>query len=112
MNDKYQFQQQKDEIRQRFYVVLQKLKITNKTFAQEIGVSPSEITEYLKGRTNDLPCNWILALNNIYSVEIDWLLSGVSGVNVTFSHQEKHNEKTLKSDIEYLAMLYGCTKEL
>lgn len=63
-------------MRDRLKDLMSELDVTQSSFAKEIGLTPSAITDYLKGRANSLSSTVLAQISERYKVSLNWLLTG------------------------------------
>lgn len=56
--------------------LLEKLKLTQKEFAKQLGVSSSTVTEVIQGRTKSFNYEVLVKIKELYNVNLTWLLTG------------------------------------
>lgn len=59
----------------RVKLLINKQKLTQKKFAQSIGISPARLNNYFAGISN-IPTDLIVKIAQLYNVDLNWLMNG------------------------------------
>jgi len=63
-------------MRDRLSSLIQFSGLSQKEFAESVGISGSAITEFIKGRSKKLTSETLSNINEKYNININWLLTG------------------------------------
>lgn len=74
---------------ERLKLLIKALGMNQKEFAESIGVTNSNITEIIKGRSQGFGSSTLAIVSRIYNVNLHWLLIGEGEM---FLQKEKQNE--------------------
>lgn len=60
----------------RLKILIDTLELSQKAFAEKLGISPNVLTELFKGRSKGLSEQTLIAIANEFKVNLNWLLTG------------------------------------
>ena len=86
-----------EELTERIQELIEQTGLSNKSFAEKVGVSPAIISHITSGR-NKPSLNLIQQITNVYTnVNIDYLLSGRGSL---YSQQGERHQKSIDTDVK------------
>ncbi|MBE8363463.1 helix-turn-helix domain-containing protein [Leptospira borgpetersenii] len=84
--------------------LIEALGITQAEFAKEIGMTPQGFSNFMTGRTLEIPSKSLKKAREVYFVNLDWWLSGSGEMFISSeefrSHQELDNDFVLLNRIK------------
>lgn len=74
----------------RVKLLIQQKKLTQKKFAESIGISPARLNNYFAGLSS-IPPDILVSVSNVYNVDLNWLLTGEGDMYINDRAREDSN---------------------
>ena len=87
-------------MRDRLKQLLSTMGINQSTFASSIGLTPSAITDFFKGRSSGLSSTALVKVVGQYNVNLNWLLTGDGDMFLSGERQSGSSEPVRRRDPE------------